>query len=193
VDEVVLSQQYSPDYLKVLEMYDCDFCVHGSDVNLNSDGKDPFEDVKKAGKFRSLERVDFISSTDVINRLLKATHKDLRVQRYTEAEMDADSFLLTTDRLCQFMNTTRHQPHKPREGQRVVYVGGSWDLFHSGHVRLLQEAKKQGDFLLVGIHEDTSVQTHCSCNKTEECCDSGIRKADHCRTALFCIALILSV
>lgn len=135
--------------------------MHGSDVNLNSDGKDPFEDVKKAGKFRALERVDFISSTDVINRLLKATHKDLRVQRYTEAEMDADSFLLTTDRLCQFMNTTRHQPHKPREGQRVVYVGGSWDLFHSGHVRLLQEAKKQGDFLLVGIHEDTSVQTHC--------------------------------
>ena len=58
-------------------------------------------------------------------------------------------------------SSTRHQPHKPREGQRVVYVCGSFDLFHSGHVRLLQEAKKLGDFLLVGIHEDTSVQTHC--------------------------------
>ncbi len=133
----------------------------GNDINLNSEGKDPFAEAKKLGMFRSIERVDFISSTDIINRLLKATNKDLRVQRRTEEEDDADSFLLTTDRLCQFMNTTRHQPHKPREGQRVIYVCGSWDLFHSGHVRLLQEAKKLGDFLLVGIHEDTSVQTHC--------------------------------
>jgi len=161
VDEVVLSQNYSPDYMKLLEEYDCDFCIHGSDVNLNAEGKDPFEEVKKAGKFRSIERVDFISSTTIINRLLKATHKDPRVQRFSEEEQDADSFLLTTDRLCQFMNTTRHQPHKPREGQRVVYVAGSWDLFHSGHVRLLQEAKKLGDFLLVGLHEDTTVGTHC--------------------------------
>jgi len=161
VDEVILSKEYSPDYEKVLEQFDCDFCIHGNDINLNAEGKDPFEKVKKLGMFRSIERVDFISSTDIINRLLKATHKDLRVQRRTEDEEDADSFLLTTDRLCQFMNTTRHQPHKPREGQRVVYVCGSFDLFHSGHVRLLQEAKKLGDFLLVGIHEDTSVQTHC--------------------------------
>lgn len=117
--------------------------------------------MKKLGKFRSIERVDFVSSTDIINRLLKATSEDPHTAKRSEEEEDADSYLLTTDRLCQFMNTTRHQPHKPHPGQRVVYVSGSWDLFHSGHVRLLQEAKMLGDFLLVGIHEDTTVGTHC--------------------------------
>lgn len=42
----------------------------------------------------------------------------------------------------------------------MVYVSGSWDLFHSGHARLLQECKALGDFLLVGIHEDTTAQAH---------------------------------
>ena len=161
VDEVVLSTAYSPDYAALLEQYGCDFCIHGSDINLNAEGKDPFAEVKKLGKFRSIERVDFMSTTDIINRLLKATNEDLNLQRRSEAEEDADSYLLTTDRLCQFMNTTRHQPHKPHPGQRVVYVSGSWDLFHSGHVRLLQECKRLGDFLLVGIHEDTTVTRHC--------------------------------
>ena len=161
VDEVVLSTAYSPDYLAQLKQYGCDFCIHGSDVNLNAEGKDPFAEVKRLGMFRSIERVDSVSTTDIINRLLRATHEDRNVQQRTEAEEDADSYLLTTDRLCQFMNTTRHRPHKPHPGQRVVYVSGSWDLFHSGHVRLLQECKKLGDFLLVGIHEDTTVERHC--------------------------------
>ena len=161
VDEVVLSPNYSPNYVDVLKQHNCDFCMHGNDINLNAEGKDPFEEAKKLGMFRVIERVDFISSTDIINRLLKATDEDVRKQRRSEDEEDADSYLLNTDRLCQFMNTTRHQPHRPKEGDKVVYISGSWDLFHSGHVRLLQECKKLGDFLLVGIHEDTSVTIHC--------------------------------
>jgi len=89
--------------MELMEKYDADFVMHGSDVNLDSNGKDPFAEAKKAGKFRSIDRVDFISSTTIINRLLKATNPDPRIQRRSEDEEDADSFLLTTDRLCQFM------------------------------------------------------------------------------------------
>ena len=134
--------------------------MHGSDLNLDAEGKDPFEAVKKLGKFRVIPRLDSISTTEIIQRLLRATSEDRREQRRTEEEEDADSYLLTTDRLCQFMNTSRHRAHVPKEGQRVVYVGGSWDLFHSGHVRILQEAKKLGDYLIVGIHEDSTVTGH---------------------------------
>lgn len=42
-------------------------------------------------------------------------------------------------------------------GARVVYIDGAWDLFHVGHIKILQEARKHGDFLLVGLHTDEDV------------------------------------
>jgi cytidyltransferase-like protein len=38
-----------------------------------------------------------------------------------------------------------------------VYVCGSWDLFNSGHIAALVEARAMGDFLLVGVHDDATV------------------------------------
>ena len=35
------------------------------------------------------------------------------------------------------------------EGKRIVLCHGAFDLIHTGHIRHLQEAKKQGDFLFV--------------------------------------------
>jgi cytidyltransferase-like protein len=39
-----------------------------------------------------------------------------------------------------------------------VYVDGSWDVFHAGHVEALRVAASMGDFLLVGIHDDAEVR-----------------------------------
>jgi len=41
---------------------------------------------------------------------------------------------------------------------RVVYVPGTWDLFHVGHVRFLQLAARLGDFVLVGALGDEEVK-----------------------------------
>ncbi len=41
--------------------------------------------------------------------------------------------------------------------QKIVYVIGVFDLFHSGHVRLLQRAKALGDKLIVAINGDDMV------------------------------------
>ena len=41
--------------------------------------------------------------------------------------------------------------------QKIVYVIGVFDLFHSGHVRLLQRAKALGDKLIVAINGDEMV------------------------------------
>lgn len=35
-----------------------------------------------------------------------------------------------------------------------VYVDVVADLFHVGHVRLFKRAKKEGDYLMVGVHSD---------------------------------------
>ena len=42
-------------------------------------------------------------------------------------------------------------------GQRVVLCHGTFDLMHTGHIRYLQRAKQEGDFLLVTVTADEYV------------------------------------
>ncbi|KPA15261.1 glycerol-3-phosphate cytidylyltransferase [Candidatus Magnetomorum sp. HK-1] len=39
----------------------------------------------------------------------------------------------------------------------VVFTNGCFDILHAGHVQYLQEAKKQGDILVIGMNSDVSV------------------------------------
>ncbi|MFH0979314.1 MAG: adenylyltransferase/cytidyltransferase family protein [Candidatus Woesearchaeota archaeon] len=49
-------------------------------------------------------------------------------------------------------------PALKAQGKKIVTINGSFDLLHVGHIRLLQEAKKQGDVLIVGLNSDSSVR-----------------------------------
>jgi rfaE bifunctional protein nucleotidyltransferase chain/domain len=44
-----------------------------------------------------------------------------------------------------------------RQGKTVVFTNGCFDLLHPGHVRLLEQARSLGDFLIVGVNTDASV------------------------------------
>lgn len=44
------------------------------------------------------------------------------------------------------------------EGKRIVFTNGCFDIIHIGHVRYLNEAKRLGDILIVGINSDASVR-----------------------------------
>jgi rfaE bifunctional protein nucleotidyltransferase chain/domain len=46
------------------------------------------------------------------------------------------------------------------EGKKIASTNGSFDLLHAGHVFLLEEAKKQGDVLIVGVNSDSSVRQY---------------------------------
>lgn len=52
---------------------------------------------------------------------------------------------------------------RKRNGQRVVFTNGCFDLLHPGHVRSLESALSLGDLLVVGVNGDASVRT----NKTD--------------------------
>jgi D-beta-D-heptose 7-phosphate kinase/D-beta-D-heptose 1-phosphate adenosyltransferase len=45
-----------------------------------------------------------------------------------------------------------------RAGDRVVFANGVFDLLHPGHIWLLQQAKDQGETLIVAINSDESVR-----------------------------------
>lgn len=44
-----------------------------------------------------------------------------------------------------------------RDGRRIVFTNGVFDLLHPGHIRYLQAARAEGDVLIVGVNSDRSV------------------------------------
>ena len=42
--------------------------------------------------------------------------------------------------------------------KKIVFTNGCFDLLHYGHVKYLQDAKRKGDILVVGINSDSSVK-----------------------------------
>lgn len=43
------------------------------------------------------------------------------------------------------------------EGKKIVLVGGCFDIFHFGHFKFLQSAKKYGDILFIALESDKRV------------------------------------
>ena len=50
------------------------------------------------------------------------------------------------------------RPMWKREGARVVWTNGCFDLLHVGHLRTLATARMLGDILVVGVNSDRSVR-----------------------------------
>jgi D-beta-D-heptose 7-phosphate kinase/D-beta-D-heptose 1-phosphate adenosyltransferase len=47
-----------------------------------------------------------------------------------------------------------------RSGKTIVFTNGVFDLLHPGHVRYLKDARRLGDYLMVGINSDRSVRAN---------------------------------
>ncbi len=49
------------------------------------------------------------------------------------------------------------QALRQREGLKLVFTNGVFDILHAGHVRCLHQARAFGDLLFVGVNTDESV------------------------------------
>ncbi|MCM8770963.1 MAG: D-glycero-beta-D-manno-heptose 1-phosphate adenylyltransferase, partial [Candidatus Omnitrophica bacterium] len=45
-----------------------------------------------------------------------------------------------------------------KKKRKIVFTNGCFDILHYGHVKYLEEAKKKGDVLVVGVNSDSSVR-----------------------------------
>lgn len=52
--------------------------------------------------------------------------------------------------LVEFLNNNKEK--------KIVFTNGCFDILHKGHVAYLNEAKKLGDLLIVGLNSDASVK-----------------------------------
>jgi D-beta-D-heptose 7-phosphate kinase/D-beta-D-heptose 1-phosphate adenosyltransferase len=57
----------------------------------------------------------------------------------------------TLDQLIPIIKTLKVQQ------KTIVFTNGCFDILHAGHVKYLQQAKAQGDILVVGLNSDKSV------------------------------------
>ena len=62
--------------------------------------------------------------------------------------------MLTIDQAAAFVEDHR------RQGRKVVFTNGVFDLLHPGHVRYLRAARAEGDVLIVAVNSDRSVRAN---------------------------------
>eukprot|EP00344_Euplotes_crassus_P008894 CAMPEP_0196998110 /NCGR_PEP_ID=MMETSP1380-20130617/3571_1 /TAXON_ID=5936 /ORGANISM="Euplotes crassus, Strain CT5" /LENGTH=342 /DNA_ID=CAMNT_0042414559 /DNA_START=14 /DNA_END=1042 /DNA_ORIENTATION=+ len=178
VDEVAPDTEYTPT-VETLNRYNCDFYVHGDDVALNSDGIDSSHELKAVGRFKMFKRTRGVSTTDIASKLLTIDakmrdRKELEIVEEEKTNLEPinfcnqpnlpsvlgsfnanPNFLASAKRIANFASVK-----EPLESDKIVYVDGSWDICHPGHIELLIKAKELGDYLIVGIHEDQCVNQY---------------------------------
>jgi D-beta-D-heptose 7-phosphate kinase/D-beta-D-heptose 1-phosphate adenosyltransferase len=79
------------------------------------------------------------------------TRDELLTSLMPEIELRASEKVLPLDRLMTRVHAWRSQ------GERVVFTNGCFDLLHVGHITLMEDARRQGDRLIVAINSDASV------------------------------------
>ncbi|EQC30624.1 ethanolamine-phosphate cytidylyltransferase [Saprolegnia diclina VS20] len=170
VDEVEPHCPYimNEEYLtKMIKKHRLDYIVHGDDPCI-VDGKDVYEVAQRLGKYRTIPRTEGVSTSDILGRMLllnKAHHRhDTVTQLSSKVKANSSSALqqrpsrfLTTNRMLRLFSVGNKDPAPTA---RVVYIDGAWDMFHPGHVDILKMAKAQGDYLIVGVHNDAIVNKH---------------------------------
>ncbi|MBS1531276.1 MAG: D-glycero-beta-D-manno-heptose 1-phosphate adenylyltransferase [Bacteroidetes bacterium] len=62
------------------------------------------------------------------------------------------------DKICDLSAMRTHLAGWKREGKKVVFTNGVFDLLHIGHITYLAKASELGDKLIIGLNSDSSVK-----------------------------------
>lgn len=65
---------------------------------------------------------------------------------------DGSGKIMKLPDLIKIINASR------KNGDKIIFTNGCFDLLHSGHIKIIKESKKLGDILIVAINSDSSVK-----------------------------------
>lgn len=87
----------------------------------------------------------------VVGKLGAAIVTAPELRRAIHSEHVAERGVVSEEQLFQAIEGAR------ANGERIVFTNGCFDIIHAGHVGYLDEARKQGDRLIVALNSDASV------------------------------------
>lgn len=64
---------------------------------------------------------------------------------------------MTAEKVVSREEAVRLAAREKAAGRQVVFANGAFDLLHAGHVRYLEAARREGDWLVVAVNSDASV------------------------------------
>lgn len=148
VDEVVHGIPYDEISPELLDREDirCHFACHGDDPVVLPSGIGMYDASRASGRYLEFRRTEGISTTSLIDRLL--SHKPPELLEFCA---------LTAQRMVSFSQGSWDAGPEPRN---IVYVDGDWDMFHAGHICVLEEMSRRGSFILVGVHGPDVVRAY---------------------------------
>jgi rfaE bifunctional protein nucleotidyltransferase chain/domain len=62
-------------------------------------------------------------------------------------------------KICTLEEAGKNCEALKHSGKRIVFTNGCFDILHPGHARYLSSARELGDYLIVALNSDSSVQT----------------------------------
>lgn len=88
----------------------------------------------------------------VVGKLGTAAISAPELRRAIIAEQGAQRGVVTEEQLLLAIEDAR------ASGERLVFTNGCFDIIHAGHVGYLEDARKQGDRLIVAVNSDASIR-----------------------------------
>jgi len=72
--------------------------------------------------------------------------------------MKADIEKTLLDKICDLQKLKELVSAWKKEGKKVVFTNGVFDLLHIGHITYMAKASELGDKLIIGLNSDSSVK-----------------------------------
>ncbi|CAM3759293.1 bifunctional D-glycero-beta-D-manno-heptose-7-phosphate kinase/D-glycero-beta-D-manno-heptose 1-phosphate adenylyltransferase HldE [Parendozoicomonas haliclonae] len=92
-----------------------------------------------------------IAAGIVVGKLGTATVSMPELRRAVSQVQGVERGVMTREQLALVIEEAR------ANGEKIVFTNGCFDILHAGHVGYLEEARKQGDRLILAINDDASV------------------------------------
>ena len=105
--------------------------------------------------------IELVNACALANLAGRTIVRQLGVGSISIAHLLAEARTETADGMAKIADLASAQQRArdvQRSGGKVVFTNGCFDILHSGHAQLLQFARGQGDFLILGLNSDASVR-----------------------------------
>ncbi|MCY1499698.1 Bifunctional protein HldE [compost metagenome] len=87
----------------------------------------------------------------VVGKLGTAAISAPELRRAVQREQGSERGVLSLDQLLLAIDDAR------AHGEKIVFTNGCFDILHAGHVTYLEQARAQGDRLVLAVNDDASV------------------------------------